>query len=273
MWIKILNFLKWAYPNSHCTGRQHDIQYIRCATSKYACNYIYFYLRTFLYIIYNKIYRKQHEKHTKNAVYNSRLLLSCKWWTVQMIVILDSMRKFLHLQKQMFFIDDTTPVREYNLKTTLYTGKGISVRHAQSCLSIKQNCTVYGISLYTCKYSHLCSLKDQTVACTSKHFYTILYCRCDSLINKQHIITRHFVDVYKILQLVTFAAAVIILEMFGTEALHFKWWTFGIIMLKVDHLQVLCVFCSNVLCDSYCLMFSSLFPSVYMFQVLMPSLL
>ena len=44
-----------------------------------------------------------------------------------------------------------------------------------------------------------------------------------SLINKQHIImSSHFIDVHKILQHVIFAAAIIILEMFGTEVLHFQ---------------------------------------------------
>jgi hypothetical protein len=75
----------------------------------------------------------------------------------------------------------------------------------------------------------------------------------------------HFIDMHKILQLVIFAAAIIILGMFGTEVLHFQHWTCGIILLKVGHLRDLCVYCSIVLCDSYCLMLSSLFLSVYVF--------
>jgi hypothetical protein len=64
-----------------------------------------------------------------------------------MIVFPDSIRMFLHLQKQMFFIDDTKPVIQYNLKATIYNVTGISVNHDQSYVSINQKCTVYGISL------------------------------------------------------------------------------------------------------------------------------
>lgn len=115
--------------------------------------------------------------------------------------------------RNMFFVDDTTPVTQYNLKTTLSNITGISVNHDQSCVSIKQKCTVYGISLYTCKYSPLCSLRDWKLlvpANTSVPYYIAVV---TSLINKQHIIMRHFIDVHKILQLVIFAAAIIILGM------------------------------------------------------------
>jgi hypothetical protein len=75
----------------------------------------------------------------------------------------------------------------------------------------------------------------------------------------------HFIDVHKILHIVIFTADIIIVEMFGTEVLHFQRWPCGIILCKVGQLIDLCVPCSTVLCDSYCLMLSSLFLNVYMF--------
>jgi len=81
---------------------------------------------------------------------------------------------------------------------------------------------VYGIRLYTCKYSPLCSLRDWKLLVPA--YTSVPYCIAvvNSLINKQHIMS-YFIDVHKILQLVIFVAAIIILGMFGTEVLHFHW--------------------------------------------------
>lgn len=83
------------------------------------------------------------------------------------------------------------------------------------------NRPVYGIRLYTRKYSPLCSLRDWKLLVPADT--SVAYCIAvvTSLINKQHIKMSHFIDVHNILQLVIFAAAIIILEMFGTEVLHF----------------------------------------------------
>jgi hypothetical protein len=67
---------------------------------------------------------------------------------------------------------------------------------------------------------------------------------------------RYLTHVHKILELVIFAAAIIILEIFGTAVLHFQQWSCGKILLTVGHLRDI------VLCDKYCLMLSSLFLSV-----------
>lgn len=136
-------------------------------------------IHTFICIVFYTLCTVNYtDNRMKNLLKMQYIILgySChaRWWTVQMTVIPDSIRKFLHLHKQMFFIDDTKPVRQY----TLYNAMGISVNHDQSHISIKQKCTVSGISLYTCTYSPLL-IERSKIACTCKHFCTILYCSCD----------------------------------------------------------------------------------------------
>jgi len=82
------------------------------------------------------------------------------------------------------------------------------------------NRPVYGIRLCTRKYSPLCSLRDWKLLVPVDTSVPYCIVVVTSLINKQHIMS-HFIDVHKILQLVIFAAAIIILGMFGTEVLHF----------------------------------------------------
>ena len=135
----------------------------------------------------------------------------------------------------------------------------------QSTRNVLFHCFMYGIRLYTCKYSPMCSLRVWKLLVPASTSVPYCIALVTSLIYKENIIMSHFVDVHKILQLVIFAVAIIIFGMFGPEVLHFQCWPCGIILLMVGHLRDLCVYCSIVLCDSYCLILSSLFLSVYVF--------
>jgi hypothetical protein len=77
-------------------------------------------------------------------------------------------------------------------------------------------------ALHTFKYSPLFSLKDGKLLVPARAFVPYCTAVVTSLVNKQYIIMRYLTHVHKILELVIFAAAIIILEIFGTAVLHFQ---------------------------------------------------